>query len=89
MKVLLLSLSIFLTACTTVVPVTQKFPAGPGEPINQPCPDLKQLTGEAKLSDVARTVVDNYTLYHECSLRTKTWIDWYTKQKEIFEGLKK
>lgn len=89
MKYLLLCLFILVTGCTTVVPVTQKFPAGPGEPINQPCPDLKQLTGEVKLSDVARTITENYTTYHECSLRTKTWIEWYNKQKEIFEGLKR
>ena len=29
---------------------------------------------------------ENYTLYHECSLKNTSWIDWYQKQKKVFEG---
>jgi len=46
---------------------------------------LKKIEAEAKLSDVAKTVSQNYSLYHECSAKTDSWIEWYQKQKQIYE----
>jgi len=78
---------LFLTGCSTTVPVVMKFPEAP--PIlMEKCEDLIKLNEEAKLSDVATVVVQNYTLHHECSARVEGWMEWYTKQKELFESLK-
>ncbi len=85
MKYLLLIL--LLTGCSTTVPVTAKFPEAPNE-LLQRCPALKQLNEEVKLSDVAKTVTQNYTLYYECVIKYDAWIDWYQQQKEIFDNVK-
>lgn len=77
-----------ITGCSTVVPVTAKFPEAPGKLATQPCPDLQKLTNDAKLSDVARTVTINYSTYYECAVKVDTWRDWYEIQRRIFEGVK-
>lgn len=89
MKILAILLALTLSACTTVVPVTQKFPDAPGLQSQTPCPQLKKLQDAPQLSDVARTVTVNYTEYYTCAVKTDAWIEWYSKQKIIFEGLGK
>ena len=84
MKYLLLIL--LLTGCTTV-PVTAKFPEAPNELLLK-CPALKQLDEEVKLSDVAKNITYNYTLYYECAIKYDAWIEWYQSQKKIFESVK-
>lgn len=77
--------------CSTVVPVTAKFPAPPDRGGNMSmtaCPQLKPLEQDAKLSDVGRTVVINYGTYYECAVKVDTWIEWYNGQKKIFESVK-
>lgn len=86
MKVLLLAL--LLAGCTTVVPVTQKFPEPPGLQATTACPNLNKLAEQTKLSDVAKTVTVNYTEYYTCAVKLDAWIEWYQKQKIINEGLK-
>lgn len=88
MKLPILFLPLFLMGCASKpVPVTMKFPEAPAQ-FMEPCPELKKLNSEVKLSDVAKTVVDNYTLYHECSIKSQAWIEWYKAHKKIFEGVK-
>jgi hypothetical protein len=85
MRIAMLGLLIVLTGCATKpVPVKQNFPVAP-ETLLQPCPELKKLEKDVKLSDVAKTVVENYTLYHECSIKSQAWIGWYNAHKKIFE----
>ena len=84
MKYLLLIL--LLTGCTTV-PVIAKFPEAPNE-LLQKCPALKQLDEEVKLSDVAKNITYNYTLYYECVIKYDAWIEWYQSQKKIFNNVK-
>lgn len=79
-------LLILMSGCSTVVPVTVKFPDAPDR-IKIRCPQLKTLNEEAKLSDIAKTVTENYTTYYECAVRTDGWIEWYETQKIIFEKL--
>lgn len=79
---------ISLVGCSTVVPVTVKFPDAP-ERIKIRCPQLKNVAEDAKLSDISKTVTENYTTYYECAVRNDTWIEWYETQKIIFETLKK
>jgi hypothetical protein len=87
-KYLALFLLILMSGCSTVVPVTVKFPDAPDR-IKIRCPQLKTLNEEAKLSDVAKTITENYTTYYECAVRNDTWIEWYETQKIIFEKLNK
>ena len=78
---------IMCTGCSTVVPVTAKFPDAPAT-IMQQCPQLEKLNADAKLSDVAKTVTINYTTYYECAIKNDAWIEWYGVQKNIFESIK-
>lgn len=86
MRIVLLSL--LLTGCSTVVPVTQKFPEAPGNVAMTACPQLQKLAEDAKLSDISKTVSVNYGTYYECAVKTDAWIEWYQKQKIIFDKTK-
>jgi hypothetical protein len=85
MKYLLVALIIMLSGCSTVVPVKRKFPDAP-ETLLKPCPELKKIEkDDPLLSEVIKSVTQNYTLYHECSLKNEAWIDWYNQQKKTFD----
>ena len=84
--VMALLVLIMCSGCSTVVPVTVKFPDAPGPLATQRCPDLQKLKDDAKLSDVSRTVTANYTTYYECAVKADAWQEWYNVQKHIFEG---
>lgn len=84
---LALLIAVALVGCSTTVPVTRKFPEAP-QTLIEKCPELKQLAKDAKLSDVARTVVENYTQYQHCSNKSDAWVEWYNSQKKIFEEVK-
>lgn len=88
MKYLLLTL-LLLTGCSTTVPVTAKFPEAPGLQSQTVCPDLKKFPENPQLSDIAKTVTDNYTEYYTCAVKLDAWIEWYAKQKIIFEKVSK
>ena len=85
MKYLLLVL--ILTGCSTTVPVTAKFPDVP-ERLLVRCPQLEKLENEAKLSDISKTVTNNYTTYYECAVKHDAFVEWYQVQKRIFESVK-
>lgn len=87
MKYALIIATLLMTGCSTVVPVAAKFPEAP-EALRKPCPELKTLPDKTVLSEVAKTVTTNYTLYHECSVKNDAWNEWYEKQKSIFESVK-
>lgn len=86
MRILLLLL--LLTGCSTVVPVTQKFPEAPGRVAMTACPQLQKLSEDARLSDISKTVTINYSAYYECAVKTDAWIEWYQTQKIILESVK-
>lgn len=88
MRLLLVILALSLTACSTVVPVTAKWPQAPGILVQEPCPDLQKLQTDPKLSQVAKTVVDNYSEYYQCAAKLSAWQRWYQEQKAIYEGLR-
>lgn len=85
MKYLLLLL---MVGCSTTVPVTMKFPEAPGTVAMTPCPQLQKIIEDAKLSDITKTITVNYGTYYECAVKNDAWIEWYQKQKIIFEGVK-
>ena len=78
---------LFITGCSTPVPIKPKFPQAPAM-LLEPCLELKKLENDAKLSDVAKTVSENYAFYHDCSLKNSAWGEWYKAQKKIFEDVK-
>lgn len=88
----LLTIYIFITiliviaGCSTTVPVTVKFPSIPQE-LNVQCPPLKKIPDDAKLSDISKTVTENYKQYKDCSANNSGLIEWFNKQKKIFEEL--
>jgi hypothetical protein len=82
-----LLLLISLTGCSTTVPVVAKFPEVPKVLLTK-CPNLQELNTDAKLSDVAKTITVNYSSYYECAVKMDAWIEWYSVQKIIYEGIK-
>ncbi len=84
----LIPLIILLTGCSTTVPVKRNFPDVP--PAMQVlCPELKKIEGDnVSIVDLHKTVVENYTLYHECAVKVDAWNEWHKTQKEIFESVK-
>jgi hypothetical protein len=86
MKHVLIAL-LLLSGCSTTVPVVAKFPEVPAE-LKQKCQELNPLTNDAKLSDVAKTIVNNYTSYHQCSIKVDAWNEWYETQKRLFGEIK-
>ena len=81
-----LLIALLLSGCSTVVPVTAKFPEKPKSV--EACPQLQKLNDSAKLSDVASTVTINYSTYYECAVKNDKWNEWYEIQKRIFESVK-
>jgi len=84
MKYLLLLL---MVGCSTAVPITAKFPEAP-ETLMKTCPQLEKITEDAALSDITKTITNNYTTYYECAVKNDGWIEWYKIQKNIFESVK-
>jgi hypothetical protein len=87
MKLLIAILAVSLSACVSV-PVERKFPQAPEE-LMAACPDLKTIPeGTTQLSVVVQAVSANYGQYQLCQTKTSTWVEWYNKQKDIFESVK-
>lgn len=83
---LILASAILLAGCVT--PVKRTFPEAPKE-LLELCPNLKEVQqGTEKLSEVLRTVTDNYSQYHECQYKNELWKEWYETQKQIFNSVK-
>jgi len=81
-------LAFLATGCSTTVPVTMKFPESPGTVAMTPCPQLQKVEDDAKLTDITKTITNNYGTYYECAVKNDAWIEWYQKQKQIFESVK-
>ena len=86
MKYLLVVL--LLAGCTTTVPVKQKFPNATPE-LMKKCESLKKIEGDkVAITDMLKVIVQNYSLYYECSTKVDGWQDWYNEQKKIFDNVK-
>lgn len=88
--IILLSLAFVASSCTLFVPVKPpKWPDAVPELIKK-CEELKTVSGnQISLTDLLKTIVNNYTLYYECSNKVDGWNEWYNKQKEIYEKTRK
>lgn len=88
MKYLIIASMLLLGGCSTTVPVARKFPDAPPALVT-PCPALNKIQNEpATIVDLHRVVVENYTSYHECSIKVDAWNEWYQTQRRIFEEVK-
>jgi uncharacterized protein YceK len=78
-----------LAGCSTVVPVTAKFPSAPAT-LLESCPkELKAIEGnKVTIVDLTKSIVENYETYHICADKSDSWIEWYNIQKKIFEEVK-
>ena len=84
---LILTSSILLTGCLAT-PVKRTFPEAPQELITS-CPELSMVAdGTTQLSEVLKTITENYSQYHECRIKNDLWVEWYKTQKEIFNSVK-
>jgi len=88
MKYYVIALMLLLSGCSTTVPVARKFPEAPPALVT-PCPALSKIQSEsATIVDLHRVVVENYTSYHECSIKVDAWNEWYQTQRSIFDEVK-
>ena len=85
MKIIVVAALLLLTGC--VAPVKREFPAIPPS-LEKPCSTLLEVPKTTRLSEVLEVVTENYALYHECQIKNETWLDWYQKQKTIFDSVK-
>lgn len=84
---MLAAVVLLLTGCSTTVPIKAKFPDAPSI-VKEKCPTLEKLKDDSKLSDISKTVSNNYTTYYECAVKNDAWLEWYEIQKNIYESLK-
>jgi uncharacterized lipoprotein YmbA len=88
MKYISLILVALLTACSTAVPVVQKFPDVPNTLVEK-CESLRKIDGDrVAITEMLKVVVQNYGMYYECAAKVDGWNDWYLEQKRIYESVK-
>lgn len=91
MRMLVLILALTISGCGMFkqpVPIVPKFPDATPELLKK-CEELKIVEGDkVAITELLKTVVNNYTLYYECSTKVEGWQEWYNNQKKVFEQLK-
>lgn len=79
---------LLLAGCSHFLPAKPKFPAAIPE-LTEPCPELEKIKGDqVAITELLKTVVHNYSLYYQCSLKNDGWNQWYKEQKEIYDKTK-
>lgn len=91
-KLSLLFIVLLLSGCGLFkqpVPIVPKFPEAVPELLKK-CEELRKVdvTDKVAITDLLKVIVQNYTLYYECSTRVEGWQDWYSEQRKIFENIK-
>lgn len=71
------------------VPIVPKFPEAVPE-LMKKCQPLEVVHGDKiAIDEFLKTVIKNYGLYYECSLKVDGWQEWYTEQRKNYETIKK
>lgn len=90
MKYTILVLAFLLSACaSTAVPVKQKWPEAPKQLLEKCQSLLKADPNKPAITDLLKTVIENYSLYYQCSAKVEGWNEWYIEQKQIFDNSNK
>lgn len=92
MRLLIIALILSLSGCSLLPRLTAakpKFPDpytdGATGQIPQ-CSDLKQVpSGTTSMSEIFKLIVENYTLYYQCSNKVDGWSEWYGRMKKEYE----
>lgn len=74
-----------ISGCSSNGPIVRAktFPEPPNNGLSK-CANLQLLPNDAKTQDLTNVISNNYESYHECAIKNNTWIEWYQKQKEIY-----
>lgn len=91
-KIILISV-LFLSGCGSLfkqpVPVAQKFPDAVPE-LMKKCEELMTIEGDKiPITELFKVIVQNYSLYYQCSNKVDGWQEWYLEQKKIYESTTK
>jgi hypothetical protein len=85
---LILLFLVVAAGCSTPVPIVPKFPGVP-KALTEKCESLRKIEGDkVAITEMLKVVVQNYTLYYECSTKVEGWNEWYEGQKKIYESIK-
>ena len=88
MKYLTILLTALLLGCSTPAPIKPKWPEAP-QILRERCESLKKIEGDrVAITEMLKVIINNYTLYHECSTKVEGWNEWYDGQKKIYESVK-
>lgn len=86
MKYTILLFTLLTTGCT-YIPVKLDFPDAP-KTLLEKCDDLKTInTDVVTVSELLKIITHNYIKYHECAVKQEAWVDWYDRQRKIFERM--
>ena len=81
-------IALVLAGCSTVVPVKPKFPE-PVKELTEKCQALQKVDGDrVAITEMLKVIINNYSLYYECSAKVDGWNEWYIEQKKIYESVK-
>lgn len=88
-----LLLTVLLYGCSTTNKLTAAKPKFPDPYIDEStkqipkCETLKVIPPDVNnMSSVFKIIVDNYTLYWQCSNKVEGWRIWYEIQKRNYES---
>jgi hypothetical protein len=85
---LILLFLVVAAGCSTPVPIKPAWPAAP-KALTERCENLRKIEGDkVAITEMLKVVVQNYTLYYECSTKVEGWNEWYEGQKKIYESVK-
>ena len=88
MRYTIIALALLLTGCLGTAPIKPKWPDVPTA-LTERCETLKKVEGDkVAITEMLKVVVQNYTLYYECSTKVEGWNEWYEGQKKIYDSVK-
>lgn len=92
MKWTILVFTLALGGCSMF---TKLVPAGKPEwpeatpELMEKCKELQQMSGDSiTITQMMQSVVNNYTMYYQCSNKVEGWQQWYEDKKKAYESIK-